>query len=93
MTTADPAGTQSPQRTYGVVSAESGTSTRNVPRRSDGTQASRRPRASNAAEVPLMATSTAGRPDSTARTASKLACCGCAHEPWNVVVEPWTSVT
>ena len=43
------------------------------------TQMSRRSRASNATDVPLTAASTAGRPDSTARTASKLACWGNAH--------------
>jgi hypothetical protein len=42
--------------------------------------------------VPLTATSTAGRPDSTARTASKLACWGNADVPWNVVAAAWTRV-
>jgi hypothetical protein len=74
-------GAQSPSRTYGVFSCDSGTATRNVPRSSGDTQARRLPLGSNTAEVPLIATSTAGRPDSTARTASKLACCWCAQVP------------
>jgi hypothetical protein len=92
VTTDAPTGTQGPQRTNSVRSRDSGTSTDHAVRSSCGIHARRAPRGSKADDVPLTATSTAGRPDSTARTASKLPCWGSAHDPWKLVAAACTSV-
>jgi hypothetical protein len=58
-----------------------GTRATKLARRSASSQARRRPRASKAADTPLTATWTTGLPDSTARTAARLACWGWAQLP------------
>jgi hypothetical protein len=62
-----------------------------APRQLPGAQARRWPRASKAAEVPLRAAWSTGRPDSTARTADRLACWSRPQLPWKVVSAVWTT--
>lgn len=70
-----------------------GTGVTMVPARSAPSQARRRPLGSNTADTPLTDTWTTDRPDSTARTAARLACCGWAQLPWKVVVADCTTTT
>ena len=84
-------GTKSPSRSN-RVRAEAGGSrsvTRTTPRCAPPFQASSRPRASNAAESPVSAACTTGRPVSAARSALSEACWASAQLPWNVASDVW----
>jgi hypothetical protein len=48
--------------------------------------------ASYAADTPVSAACTTGRPVSAARSADAMACCGCAQVPWKVVVAVWYAI-
>src|SRR5260370_39369174 len=88
-------GTYSPSLSYGVRAPPGGSASRTTttPCREVPTQASVRPRASNAALMPVRAAWTTGRPDSAARRAASDACCAGAQLFWKVEVADWYTIS
>ncbi len=84
-------GTTSPAWSNGVAVPAPGRPSRTVrtPRWLVVSRASSRPRASKAAESPVRAACTTGRPVSAARTAPSAACWAGAQLCWNVESEVW----